>query len=71
MVKTAAVHLAHVEEERANKDEGVDSEDPDGIKGVTKEFMVHLVRPMKDAQKEINAAITVAAWTTLSVTSPL
>ena len=30
----------------------VDSEDPDGIKGVMEEFMVHLVRAMKDAQKE-------------------
>ena len=36
----------------AKKDEEVDSEDPDGIKGVTEEFMVHLARAMKDTQKE-------------------
>ena len=41
-----------MEEETANKDEGVDSEDPDGIKGVMEEFMVHLARAMKDTQKE-------------------
>ena len=51
-VRTATVHLAHVEEESADKDEGVDSEDPDSIKGVIGEFMVHLARAMKDAQKE-------------------
>ena len=51
-VKTPAVCLAHLEEESAKKDEGVDSEDPDGIKGVMEEFMVHLVRAMKDAQEE-------------------
>ena len=48
----ATVCLAHVEEENAKKDEEVDSEDPDGIKGVMEEFMVHLVRAVKDAQKE-------------------
>ena len=48
----ATVHLAYVEEESAEKDDGVDSEDPDGIEGVMEEFMVHLVRAMKDAQKE-------------------
>ena len=47
-----AICLAHLEEESAKKDEEVDSEDPDSIKGVTEEFMVHLVRTMKDAQKE-------------------
>ena len=42
----------HVEEESPEKDEGVDSEDLEVIKGVTEEFMVCLVRAMKDAQKE-------------------
>ena len=49
MVKMPTVHLAHLEEESAEKDEVVDSEDPDGIKGVTQEFMVHLARAVKDA----------------------
>ena len=44
-VKMATVCLAHVEEEIAKKDEGVDSEDPDGIKGVKGEFMVCLQGP--------------------------
>ena len=47
-VKKPAVHLAHLEEESAEKDEVVDSEDPDSIEGVTEEFMVHLVRAVKD-----------------------
>ena len=34
------------------KDEVVDSEDLDGIKGVTEEFMLHLARAVKDTQKE-------------------
>ena len=51
-VKMPAVHLAHLEEEIAKKDEEVDSEDHDSIKGVTEEFMVHLARSVKDAQKE-------------------
>ena len=33
-VKIPAVCLAHLEEEIAEKDEGVDSEDPDSIEGV-------------------------------------
>ena len=48
----ATVHLVHVEEESAKEDEGVYSEDPDSIEGVTEEFMVCLVRAAKDAQKE-------------------
>ena len=44
-VKTPAVHLAHLEEEST-------SEDPNGIDGVTEEFMVHLARAVKDAQME-------------------
>ena len=51
-VKKPAVHLAHLEEESTKKDEGVESEDPDGINGVTEEFMVHLARAMKDTQME-------------------
>ena len=47
-----AVYLAHLEEESTKKDEGVDSEDPNGIEGVMEEFMVCLARAMKDAQKE-------------------
>ena len=40
--------LAHLEEESAEKDKEVESEDPNGIDGVTKEFMVHFARAMRD-----------------------
>ena len=50
--KTPSMHLAHLEEENAEKDEEVESKDPDGIGGVTEEFMGHLVRAVKDAQVE-------------------
>ena len=52
MVKMLAVCWVHLEEERVEKDEVVDSEDPDGIEGVMEEFMVHLARGVKDARKE-------------------
>ena len=52
MVKTPTVCLVQLEEESIKKDEGIDSEDPDGIKGVTEEFMVCLARAMKNTQKE-------------------
>ena len=46
------MHLVHLEEESTRRDEEVESEDPDGIGGVTEEFMVHLTRAIKDAQVE-------------------
>ena len=50
--KTPAVQLLHLEEEATNDEEGADSEDPDGLDGVTKVFMVCLTRAVKDAQQE-------------------
>ena len=41
----------HLEEESANKEKYIDGKDPDGIKGITKEFIVHLTRAVKDAQQ--------------------
>ena len=46
------MHLAHLEEESAKNDEKVESKDPNGIDGVMEEFMVCLVKAMKDAQVE-------------------
>ena len=46
------MHLAHLEEESAKKDEEVESKDPDSIEGVMEEFMVCLARAMKDTQVE-------------------
>ena len=50
--KMAAMHLAHLEEESIRRDKEVESKDPDSIDRVTKDFMVCLVRAMKDAQVE-------------------
>ena len=44
--------LAHLEEESTEKEEGTETEDPSGIEGVTEEFIVHLMRAVKDAQQE-------------------
>ena len=49
-MKKPAMHLTQLEEEGANDGEDPESDDPDGIKGVTKEFMVRLARAVKDAQ---------------------
>ena len=68
-LKTSAMCLEHPEEESAEKDEEVESKDPDGIDGVTEEFMVHLVRAVKDTQMEESIVIIVAAWNTSSVTA--
>ena len=50
--KTPIVHLAHLEEEGAGRDEDEASDDPSRIEEVTKEFMVCLVRAVKDNQTE-------------------
>ena len=42
--------LAHLEEEDTSDDKDPESDDPGRIKGLTKEFMVHLARVVKDAQ---------------------
>ena len=52
LVKTHAVCLAHLEEENIEEDDEVPNGDPDDMKGVTEEFMVHLGRAVKDTQKE-------------------
>ena len=50
--KTPTMHLEHLGEESAKGDKEVENEDPSGINGVTKEFMVHLARAIKDPQVE-------------------
>ena len=42
--------LTQLEEEGTNNGEDPESDDLDGIKGVTEEFMVRLARVVKDAQ---------------------
>ena len=50
--KTPAVHLTHLEEKDAGRDEDEESDDTGTIEGVTEEFMVCLARDVKDAQAE-------------------
>ena len=49
---TPCAWVVHLEEESTNQDEGAEGEDPDGIKGITKEFILCLARAVKDAQQE-------------------
>ena len=44
--------VVHLEEESTNKEEGAESEDLNGIEGMTEEFIVHLARAVKDIQQE-------------------
>ena len=46
------MHLTQLEEEDADDDEDPVSDDPDGIEGVTKEFMVQLATAVKDAKAD-------------------
>ena len=41
--KVPTVQLVHLEEESTEKEEGTESEDPNGIEGVTEEFIVCLM----------------------------
>ena len=50
--KKPTVQLVQLEEEDTDNGEDQESDDPDGIKGVTEEFMVQLARAMKDAQTD-------------------
>ena len=51
-LKIPTGHLACLEEKSAGRDKEVENEDPDGIDGVTEEFMVCLVGAVKDTQVE-------------------
>ena len=50
--KKPAIYLVQLEEEDADNGEEPESDDPDGIEGVTEEFMVRLARAVKDAQTD-------------------
>ena len=49
---TPSTWVAHLEEESTDKEECINSEDPDGIKDITEESIVCLARAVKDAQQE-------------------
>ena len=50
--KKPTVQLVQLEEVGADDGEDPESDDPDGIEGVTEEFMVQLARAVKDAQMD-------------------
>ena len=49
---TPSAWVAHLEKENTNKEECINSEDPDGIEGIMEDFIVCLARAVKDAQQE-------------------
>ena len=65
--KKLTVHLVQLEEEDVDDRVDPESDDPDGVKRVTEEFMVQLARAVKDAQMDKGTAIIAAAPNTLSV----
>ena len=50
--KKPTLHLAQLEEEGANDGKDPESGNPDGIEGVTEEFIVWLARAVKDTQMD-------------------
>ena len=52
ITKKPAICLAQLDEEGIDEGEDQESDDPNGIEGVTEEFMVWLARVVKDAQKD-------------------
>ena len=50
--KKPTVHLAQLEEEDADDGNDPESDDPNGLEGVTEEFMVRIARVVKDAQMD-------------------
>ena len=50
--KTPTVRVAHMEEEGSDEEVGTESEDIDGINGVTGEFIVCLARAVEEAQQD-------------------
>ena len=50
--KKPAMQLTQLEEEDADDGKDLESDDPNGIDGVTEEFMIRLARVVKDAQAD-------------------
>ena len=51
-IKTPAIWVTHLEQDGVEKQECAKSDDPDWIKGVTEEFIVHLAQTVKEAQQD-------------------
>ena len=65
--KKPTIHLAQLEEEDAKDREELESDDPDGIEGVTEEFMVWLARACRTLRQMKGTAIIAASLNTLSI----
>ena len=65
--KKPTICLVQLEEEDANDGEETESDNPDGIEGVTEEFMVWLARAVRMLRWIKGAAIIAAALITLSI----
>ena len=50
--KKPAIWLAQLDEEDTNDGKDPENNDPDGMEGVTEDFMVQLARAVKDAQMD-------------------
>ena len=51
-IKTPMVQVAHLEQDNTGKEESAKSDDPNGIEGMTEEFIVHLAQTVKEAQQD-------------------
>ena len=60
------MRVVHLEEEGSNGDADAISKDPNGMDGMTEEFIVCLARPLKEAQQYESDATIVVAWNILS-----
>ena len=65
--KKPGICLAQLEEEDADIGEEPESNNPNGIEGVTEEFMVQLARAVKDAQTDEQHCYHCSSPNTLSV----
>ena len=55
------MQMVHLEEKGTNEEEGINGEDPDGIEGMTGEFIVHHTRVVKDFNRQRSIVISVIA----------
>ena len=65
-VKTSAVLVAHLEEDSTDKEEGTQSDDPNGIESMTEGFIVYVARAVRTLNRMRNAVTTAAAHNILS-----
>ena len=50
--KTPTVWVAHLEQDSADKEGSAENDDPNGIEGMTEEFLLHLAQAVKETQQD-------------------